>query len=145
MNVNWTIALNIYNDSCQCQKCIDGFGAVTDPKTKIEVCVHCSLTNCKNCTGSDKEECTECLPGYYMYTDEDGKNKVCTGCRVENSQTCATGGLSCDVCIDKYYFELCWKMSAIKLWMKKNTLNLAQFDAVQEQMDKLVTNVKVDI
>lgn len=36
-----------YDDSCQCQKCIDGFGAVTDPKTKIEVCVHCSLTNCK--------------------------------------------------------------------------------------------------
>lgn len=93
-----------YDDSCQCQKCIDGFGAVTDPKTKIEVCVHCSLTNCKNCTGSEKEECTKCLPGYYMYTDEDVK--VCSGCRVENCQTCATGGLSFDVCIDKYYFEL---------------------------------------
>lgn len=94
-----------YDDSCQCKKCNDGYGAVTDPSTQIEVCVPCSLRNCKNCKGTEANDCTECLAGYFLYDDETGQNKICTGCQVKNCKTCSEGGQTCQQCVDKYYLD----------------------------------------
>ncbi|KAL4462947.1 hypothetical protein ABPG73_004018 [Tetrahymena malaccensis] len=83
-----------------CYDCVDGYVQVPDPQSSSQICVSCSILNCRECFSNN--ECSICEDGFLL-----NKNTgQCDPCQVQNCQDCSGDKTKCNTCLPSYQLQI---------------------------------------